>query len=92
MSVMFPTIFALGIKGLGDDAKIGGSLIVMAILGGAVFPPLQGWIGKANGTLALGYVLPALSYIVVVLYGFIVPRFTTQNVSQRSVVITPQNN
>lgn len=44
MSVMFPTIFALGIEGLGNDTKIGGSLIVMAIVGGAVLTPLMGWI------------------------------------------------
>ena len=91
MSVMFPTIFALGVKGLGDDTKIAGSLIVMAILGGAIFPPAQGWIAKSTGNLALGYLLPAAGYIVVAFYGFIAPRLTGKDVSQHSVGIAPQN-
>lgn len=40
MSLMFPTIFALGLKGLGANTKIGGSMIVIAIIGGAIFTPL----------------------------------------------------
>ncbi len=43
MSVMFPTIFALGIDGLGRNTKIGGSLIVMSMVGGAILTPLMGW-------------------------------------------------
>ena len=43
MSIMFPTIFALGVKDLGPAATLGSSLIVMAIIGGAIFPPLMGW-------------------------------------------------
>jgi FHS family L-fucose permease-like MFS transporter len=42
MSLMFPTILALGIKGLGSNTKIGGSMIVMAIIGGAAFTPVMG--------------------------------------------------
>ncbi len=45
MSLMFPTILALGIKGLGSNTKIGGSMIVMAIIGGAVFTPVMGSSG-----------------------------------------------
>jgi len=74
MSIMFPTIFALGVKGLGDDTKIGGSFLVMAILGGAVFPPLLGLVARVTGKLALGYLLPAVGYVVVALYAFYVPR------------------
>ena len=74
MSIMFPTIFALGVKGLGDDTKIGGSFLVMAILGGAVFPPLLGLVARVTGKLALGYTLPAVGYVVVALYAFYVPR------------------
>ena len=74
MSVMYPTIFALGVKGLGVDTKLGGSLIVMAIVGGAIFPPLMGWIARLTGSIALGYSLPALGYIVVALYAFTAPR------------------
>jgi len=74
MSIMFPTIFALGVKGLGTDTKIAGSLLVMAILGGAVFPPLLGLIARQTGSLAMGYMLPAAGYVVVVLYAFYIPR------------------
>jgi len=70
MSVMFPTIFALGVKGLGADTKLGGSLIVMAILGGALFPPLMGVVARTTGSLALGYLIPAAGYVAVGLYGY----------------------
>ena len=78
MSVMFPTIFALGVKGLGDDTKLGGSFLVMAILGGAIFPPLLGVIAHKTGSLALGYLLPAAGYVFVALYAFMVPKLTRE--------------
>jgi FHS family L-fucose permease-like MFS transporter len=74
MSVMYPTIFALGVRDLGEDTKLGGSLIVMAIVGGAIFPPLMGWIKDVTGSVALGYTLPALGYVVVALYAGLIPR------------------
>jgi FHS family L-fucose permease-like MFS transporter len=74
MSMMYPTIFALGVKHLGDDTKMGGSLIVMAIVGGAIFPPAMGWITRLTGSIAFGYILPATGYVVVALYGFLGPR------------------
>src|SRR6185503_1616156 len=46
MSLMFPTIFALGLKGLGPNTKLGGSLLVMAIVGGAVLTPAMGWLSE----------------------------------------------
>ncbi len=69
MSIMFPTIFALGIKDLGPRTKLGGSLIVMSIVGAGVVPPLVGLIAKTTGSYALGYVLVAACYIVVAIYG-----------------------
>ncbi|MGA8938990.1 MAG: L-fucose:H+ symporter permease [Acidobacteriaceae bacterium] len=70
MSIMFPTIFALGVKGLGPNTKLGGSVIVMAVVGGAAFPPLLGLIAKHTGSYARGYVIVAVAYVVVALYGF----------------------
>ena len=70
LSIMFPTIFALGLKGLGRNTKIGGSLLVMAIVGGAVFPPVLGLIAKHTGSLALGYVVPLAGFIGVAVFGF----------------------
>ena len=81
MSVMYPTIFALGVKGLGFDTKLGGSLIVMSIVGGAIFPPLMGWIARLTGSIALGYALPAIAYIVVALYAFSAPRLGRSAIS-----------
>jgi FHS family L-fucose permease-like MFS transporter len=70
MSLMFATIFAMGIKGLGPNTKLGGSLLVMAVAGGGVFPPLLGFVAKRTGSYALGYVVPLAAYIVVALYGY----------------------
>jgi FHS family L-fucose permease-like MFS transporter len=80
MSIMFPTIFAIGLKGLGPDTKLGGSLIVMAILGGAIFPPLMGLIRDRTGSLAFGYALPLLGYAVVAVYGLFAPRINPHEV------------
>jgi FHS family L-fucose permease-like MFS transporter len=70
MSLMFPTIFAMGIKGLGPNTKLGGSLLVMSVAGGGVFPPLLGFVAKRTGSYALGYAVPLAAYIVVALYGY----------------------
>ena len=70
ISIMFPTIFALGLKGLGRNTKLGGSLLVMAIVGGAIFPPIAGLIARQTGSLALGYLVPMIGFIGVAIYGF----------------------
>jgi MFS transporter, FHS family, L-fucose permease len=71
LSIMFPTIFALGLKGLGPNTKLAGSLLVMAIVGGAIFPPVLGLIARNTGSLALGYVVPLAGFVVVAIYGFL---------------------
>ncbi len=68
MSLMFPTIFALGLKGLGPNTKIGGSLLVMAIVGGAIFPLLMGLVSDRTHSLALAYSIPMLAYIYIAMY------------------------
>jgi MFS transporter, FHS family, L-fucose permease len=68
MSLMFPTIFALGLKGLGPNTKIGGSLLVMAIVGGAVLTPAMGYIAEATKQIAAAYLVPLLSYIFIAFY------------------------
>ena len=70
MSLMFPTIFALGLKRLGPNTKIGGSLIVMAIVGGAVLTPIMGLIAEAYHSIAPAYLVPLGAYIVVAGYAF----------------------
>jgi len=79
MSVMFPTIFALGLQGLGENTKIASSLLVMAIIGGAVLTPLMGMISQKTGSIALAYMVPLGGYLFVVVYAFwgchLKPRF-----------------
>jgi FHS family L-fucose permease-like MFS transporter len=70
MSIMFPTIFALGVKGLGPNTKIGGSVIVMSVVGAAIVPPLLGYIAKHTGSYATGYSVALAAYIAVAAYGF----------------------
>ncbi|WP_299825965.1 sugar MFS transporter [uncultured Pontibacter sp.] len=70
-SVMFPTIFDLAIKGLGRNTSQGSSLLVMAIVGGAIIPPLQGLFADVSGNLQLSFVVPMLCYAFIVYYGFV---------------------
>jgi len=70
MSLMFPTIFALGLKGLGPNTKIGGSLIVMAIVGGALLPLLMGLISDKFHSVALSYSVPLCAYMLIAFYSF----------------------
>jgi FHS family L-fucose permease-like MFS transporter len=70
MSLMFPTIFALGLKGLGPNTKIGGSLLVMAIVGGAVLTPIMGLIAEAAHGIAVAYLVPLVAYVFIALYSY----------------------
>lgn len=69
MSIMFPTIFSLGIKDLGSDTEYGSSLIIMSIVGGAVLPPLFGWIADRTGNIQLAYIVPLLCFVVIAWFG-----------------------
>jgi FHS family L-fucose permease-like MFS transporter len=69
MSIMFPTIFALAIFGLGPDTKIASSFIVMAIVGGAILPKLMGWIADTVD-MSTGYLVPGICFFFIALYGF----------------------
>jgi FHS family L-fucose permease-like MFS transporter len=69
MSIMFPTLFALGIKSLGHETKIGSSLIIMAIVGGALLPPVLGLIADATNNIQNGYAVPLICFIVVLFFG-----------------------
>jgi len=74
MSLMFPTIFALGIKELGPNTKLGGSLMVMAIIGGAVFPPLEGLVFQATRSMATAIAMLLSCYAFITHYAFIGSR------------------
>jgi len=69
MSIMFPTIFALGISGLGARAKKASGFIVMAIMGGAIMPKLMGHVADRTN-MSVGFVVPLVCFIAVAVYGF----------------------
>ncbi len=71
MSLMFPTIFALGIRDLGEHTKEGASLLVMAIIGGAVFTPLMGFAYLWTKSMAFSMIVPLLCYAVVGVFAFV---------------------
>ncbi len=70
MSIMFPTIFALGIRGLGEHTKLGSSVLVMSIVGGAIMTPLMGYIADQGG-MRIGFAIPLACFVVVAVYGAI---------------------
>ena len=79
MSLMFPTIYGIALKGLGDDAKLGAAGLIMAIGGGCLMPPMQGWIMDQSainlGFMTLSstrasFVLPLICFVVIALFGF----------------------
>jgi FHS family L-fucose permease-like MFS transporter len=75
MSIMFPTIFALGIHGLGIRAKKASSYIVMAIMGGAIVPKLMGAVGDHYG-MSRSFIVPMACFAFVAFYGFNWSRFS----------------
>lgn len=68
MSLMFPTIFGLGSRGLGSDTKVGASGLIMAILGGAIITPLQGAMIDL-WDVSISYLLPLVCFVVIAAYG-----------------------
>lgn len=69
LSIMFPTIFALGVAGLGEDTKTASSLIVMSIVGGAILPLGLGYLADITGNIQYGYLVPLICLLVVALFG-----------------------
>ena len=69
MSIMFPTIFALGIKDLGEETKIASSFLVMAIIGGGVAPLIMGYISDKTGSIQWAYIVPLLCFAYILFFG-----------------------
>lgn len=75
MSLMFPTIYGIALRGVGDNVKFAGAGLVMAILGGSVFPPLQALIIDSGISIAglsstnLSFLVPFVCFLVVATYG-----------------------
>lgn len=70
MSIMFPTIFSMGIKGLGPGTKTGSSLIIMAIVGGAALPPVMGYVSDVTDSIQAGYTIPLACYAFIAYYAW----------------------
>ncbi len=77
LSIMFPTIFALSVRGLGTKTKEGSSLVIMSIVGGAVFPVIMGWVSDASN-IQMAYLVPA-ACLLMVLY-FAIKNISVVNV------------
>ncbi|WNO52836.1 L-fucose:H+ symporter permease [Stakelama saccharophila] len=74
MSIMYPTIFAESVHGLGAKTKSASALLVMAIIGGAVFPALMGFVSDTSGSIAFAMLVPAACFAVVFLFGLVKAR------------------
>ena len=85
MSLMFPTIYALGIKGLGANTKLGGSFIVMAIVGGAAAPPAMGLLYELWHSMAIAMIVPLICYVVVTHYAYYGSRMRVSHIEAAAV-------
>ena len=74
MSLMFPTIYGMGIDGLGEDTKLGGSGMVMAIAGASVLTQIEGIISDQVGSIATAYIVPAIAFAVIFIYASFIMR------------------
>ncbi|MEL7426489.1 MAG: glucose/galactose MFS transporter, partial [Bacteroidota bacterium] len=76
MSLMFPTIYGMGIAELGEDTKIGGAGMVMAIAGAAVLTQIQGIVSDSSGSINFAYWVPAVAFLIIAAYSVFVFRET----------------
>jgi len=74
MSLMFPTLFGLSVRGLGEDTKLGGSGLIMAILGGAILTAVQGQVSDLTQSIKFAYVVPLLCFTVITYYSAMVAK------------------
>jgi len=84
MSAMFPTIYGLGMRNLGEDTKIAGSGMVMAIAGAALLTQIQGILSDQAGSIKFAYWVPAVAFFIITVYSLTIARKT-------SVVVDSEN-
>lgn len=80
MSIMYPTHFALAIRGLGERTKLGSSFMVTAIVGGSVMPILMGWMAD-RWSMRTGFLMPMACFAFIMLYGFSWRRFFARDMA-----------
>ena len=69
MSIMFPSIFALGIRGLNEKTKTASSILVLTVVGGAIAPALMGLMGEQN--MNIGFIIPLVCFLYITFYGYL---------------------
>ena len=74
MSIMFPFIFAMSLRNLGPQTKLAASFLIMSIVGGAISPPLMGWLADRYGSMSVCFVLPLAGFVAPAVYGLLYPR------------------
>ena len=84
MSIMYPTIFALGIRGLGDKTKLAASWIVMSIVGGAIMPMFMGWLADRY-SMRVGFLMPLGCFVFIMFYGFLWERFFRKDMEPQDI-------
>ena len=82
MSLMFPTIFGQAVYGLGDDTKIGGSGLIMAILGGAVVTFFQGKVSDISGSINYSYIVPLICFVIITCYAIYSQKMVIKHKSE----------
>jgi MFS transporter, FHS family, L-fucose permease len=88
MSLMFPTIFGLGVRGLGNDTKIAGSGMIMAILGGAILTGIQGQVSDLTQSIHISYVVPLACFIIIIFYAAKAARLEKNFTYNNEIVAT----
>jgi len=75
MSIMFPSIFALALRGLGEKTKTAASILVLTVVGGAIAPALMGALGAEN--MSIGFIVPLLCFLYISFFGFVGSKIRT---------------
>ena len=90
MSIMFPFIFAMSLQNLGPRTKLAASFLIMSIVGGAISPPLMGWLADRYHSMAICFVVPLAGFVAPIVYGVLYPRLLEKSAragsEQRGIV------
>ena len=86
ISIMFPSIFSLSIEGAGSFTEKGSALVNTAIIGGAVFPPLQAALADSIG-IQVSYIVPCICFVLIVMYGFYCARIAANKKQAKTIEV-----
>ena len=89
MSIMFPFIFAMSLRDLGEQTRFAASFQIMSIVGGAIAAPLMGFLADTYHNMALCFALPLIGFLAATLYGLIYPRLLEKSLRQNQAQASP---